>query len=321
MVGVIGGTPSAYVEPVPTPMSKLASFGPAHDHVWFDRVHVIPRRKDLGAVVSEQRFEVEVWNAFLTRAKTLTDISIEGPAGISVTDHLGLPAHFAGTQSELYEVVVSAEGDPNINNLITWAFTGIDPLGTNLLVLGFRLVPMPFDVNLASDIQESYGYLTNLIESYSGSEQRRQLRAVPVGSIGFEILLHNVRDVQLAQSLLFGNQARAWGVPRPWAQRTLDQAAVLDDDEIYFDTTNLPYFVGGLVYMRLDAYTWEAHSIEEIFADHLKLTSGVRRSWAANTTVVQPMVIGRLSQNESFTWEDLAIGSQEFLFDIDGFTP
>ena len=41
----------------------------------------------------------------------------------------------------------------------------------------------------------------------------------------------------------------------------------------------------------------------------------------AGLTVVLPIVVGRLSSEEGFTWDTLAIGSTSLTFDIDGFRP
>ena len=60
------------------------------------------RRIDLGAVVSDQEAEVEVWNAAIDRAQILEEITVDGPTGIEVTDHLGLPAHFPASRAEVY---------------------------------------------------------------------------------------------------------------------------------------------------------------------------------------------------------------------------
>ena len=67
-------------DPRPDSFEKLGLRGPANDLTFLDRIHILPRARDLGAVISEQEILVEVWNAYRTRTKTLDEITVEGPA-------------------------------------------------------------------------------------------------------------------------------------------------------------------------------------------------------------------------------------------------
>ncbi len=308
-------------DPRPDEFAFAGNPGPAEDLAFLDRIHVIPRRRDLGAVVSEQEIEVEVWNAFLARAKVLDEITVEGPAGIEVIDHLGQPAHFPASDSQVYRIKVFAEGDPLIDNLITWVFVGVDPAGTNIRILGFRLVPFPFPPNWAEPVRETFGYLTDVLLSFRGMEQRIQLRAVPVGTIAYSTLLNDLRDTQMAGAILFGNQARSFGIARWQFQVPLLQDAAADDLEVFCDTTSIPFEPGGLVLLWTDPYRWEVQTIDSVLADRIVLTLGLRNPWTAGVTAVLPLVVGRLSPDEAITWESLMIASTALVFDIDGFRP
>ena len=322
---VIPGTMEAplagvLADPRPSALAFSGVSAPVEDLAIFDRIHVIPRSRDLGAVISEQQVEVEVWNAFHQRAQILEDITVEGTSGVSVVDHLGLPAHFAGSASEIYIVQVAATGDPNVNNLVTWLFTGISELGTDMLLVGVRILPVPFDFNWDDPVVEIYGYLTDIITAYDGTEQRRQLRTVPVGSIGFSIALRELRDVQMANAILFGYQPYLFGIPKRQDAVRLTQEASAGTSLVYCPTEHIPFEVGGLVYLWRDPYTWEAQTIEEVNADHLVLAIGLANTWPAGT-LAMPMVTGRLSQDEALTWESLDIGSQALVFTVEGFRP
>ena len=315
------GGRDSLADPRPDAYKKSGLPGRTHDLVFHDCIHVFPRRRDLGAVVSEQEIEVEVWNAFLTRARILADITVEGPAGIEVIDHLGLPAHFPASDSQVYAVKVSAEGDPQIDNVVTWVFIGIDESGTGIRILGFRLIPFPFAPNMAQPISETFGYVTDILTAYTGMEQRVQLRAVPIGTVSYSTFLNEARDAQMANAIVFGNQPRAFGVGR-WQFRTaLTADATMDELEVYCETDDIPFEVGGLVMLWVDPYRWEVQTIDSVEPDHLVLTTGLRGSWTAGLTSVMPMVVGRLSPDEALTWQSLAAVSQSLTFDIDGFRP
>ncbi len=321
VVGMTAGPRLALADPRPAAFQRAGALAPVHGLAVLGRVHVIPRRHDLGAVVSEQEAEVEVWNADIQHGHTLQEITVEGPAGIAVMDDVGQPAHFPASASHIYLVKVLSDGDALIDNLVTWVFAGLDPRGTNLRLLGFRLIPFPFPPNWAQPVVETFGFMTDVITSYRGMEQRIQLRAVPVGTIRYATLLDDLRDAQMASAILFGNQARAFGVGRWQFQSPLVQNANAGDYEILCATSDIPFEPGGMVLLWSDPYHWEVQTIEGVLSDRVLLNFGLIRTWTAGATAVLPIVVGRLSPDEGFTWDALAIGSTSFTFDIDGFRP
>jgi hypothetical protein len=174
---------------------------------------------------------------------------------------------------------------------------------------------------MAQPIAETFGFLTDVLTSFREMEQRIQLRAVPVGTIGYSVLLDDLRDAQMANAILFGNQARAFGIARWQFRVPLLRDAATGDLEVFCDTVDVPFAPGGLVLLWTDPYHWEVQTIDAVFVDRVILTLGLRNAWTAGLTSVLPLVVGRLSPDEPFTWESLTIGSQALLFDIDGFRP
>lgn len=330
-IALIGfGTPLAGTKTLADPRPYLFDLdgvlGPIEDLAIVDRIHVIPRRKDFGAVLTDQELEVEVWNAFQARAQILESITVEGPAGIEVDNPHALPTHFPATESKIYVVRVLAEGDPLIDNRVIWEFTGIDPQGTDLTLTGFRLIPWPFEPNFARSLVERYGYLTRVLESRKGVEQRIQLRELPVGSIEFANLFDDPREAQEANAILYGSQARPIGVPR-WQFRTpLEATANADATELLCNPTDLPFHAGGLVFLWRDSRTWEAQRIASVEADRLVLELGLRADWPAAAegvagTWLIPMVFGRLADEVEVVWPNRDLVETELEFSIDAFKP
>jgi len=323
-IATIGGAPAAFstlADPTPDAYSKTGLRGPVHDLAVLDRIHILPRAQDLGAVISLQEIDVEVWNNYPVRAQTLDEITISGPTGVTVEDPLGTPTHYAATRSEIYVVQVSEDGDPSIDNVVAWVFDGVDELGTDLRLVGFRLIPFPFPPNMSAPVSETFGYLTDVLVSFSGMEQRVQLRAVPIGDLSYQIYLSDRRDAQMAAAILFGNQTRGFGVGR-WQFRTgLTSTIAIDDEQIYCDLEDVPFVAGGLVMLWSSPYVWEVLTIESVESDHLVTTAGAQRSWAIAGTAVVPAVVGRLSQDEALSWEALERATQAIKFSVEEWTP
>ena len=272
-------------------------------------------------MVSAQSIQVEVYNAFRNRARVLSEIVISGPDGVEVTDPADPPPlHFAAQQARVFTIEVAAGGYVRLENLVTWVFVGVDEPGTTLGLIGFRLIPMPWSPNWAQELVEELGYLTDIIVSHRGDEQRIQLRAVPVGTITYAAMFNEVRDAQMASATLYGNLHRAWGVARWQFETTLTAAAAVDATLLEGDFASLPFEVGGLVLLWASPYQWEVQSLAAVADGELQLATSLRNLWPAGTKVL-PMVIGRLSNDQPYVWESLKVGSQLLTFDIDGFKP
>lgn len=299
-----------------------ALVSPFHGVVWFERVHILPREIDVGLLVSEQVIEVEVFNAYRARARVLSAITVEGAAGISVDDPYGTPTHYPAGESKTYNVRALTQGDPNIDDVVTWVFTGVDEVGTTLAVSGARLVPWPFQANLAEDLIERFGMPTRLLESRDGSEQRIQLRgAAQTMGMEYAFVMPDARAAGHANALVYGWQGQAYGVPH-WGYATPLSVGVnlnFGATTIVVDTDDVPYEVGGQVFIWSDPYTWEALTISAVNVGSLELSTGARKTWLAGTTWVMPLVTGRLSPEESLSWEDLEIGTGRLAFSVDAF--
>ena len=83
-IGMNAGVRGPLADPRPAAFQMSGGVAPVHGLAVLGRIHVVPRRLDLGAVVSEQEAEVEVWNADIGRAQRLEQITVAGPAGIAV---------------------------------------------------------------------------------------------------------------------------------------------------------------------------------------------------------------------------------------------
>ena len=278
---------------------------------------MIPRSADLGAVLTDQEIEVEVYNAFRALSRVLTEITVEGPSGVTVEDPLGVPLVFPATRSVIYTVHVAALGNPTIDNTVTWVFVAVDPTGTVLLLTGFRTLPWSFDPNVADSIKQHYGYLTDVLEGDDGNEQRVQLREVPKGSIEMSLLLHE-HEAQFANAILFGTTTRRFGLPLwPWRSQTVSDAA-LGATEVLFATADIPYVAGGFAFLWRTYEDWEVAEIAEVQGDRLVLAAPLRSAWPSGAAVM-PFVSAYLGEGERFTWEALAIGSQRGRFDVPAF--
>jgi hypothetical protein len=320
VVGQRAGTRQALADPRPAAMQHSGGIAQSAGLSVHGLIHVIPRKYDFGAVVSQQDLEIEVWNADLKRAHILEEVTVSGALGIEVTPPAALPIHFPGSGAHLFQVNALSQGDAVINNLVAFVFLAVQE-DTDLQLTGFRLIPFTFPPDWTGPVTEQIGYLTDIITSFRGMEQRIQLRDIPNGTLTYTSLLATLRDLQTAGAILFGNQARAFGVGRWQFAATPTAPAPAGSQDLVFDTANLPLAAGGLVLLWMSPYQWEVGTIETVWSDRITLQLALQYSWPAQQATVLPLLIGYLSQQETLSWASLATGHTNLTFAIDRFTP
>lgn len=291
-------------------------WGYQFDLIWFESIHVDPRVRDLGFILSTQQVTVRVWNAYRWRAKRLTSVDIEGTVGIEFDPDPTLPQHYPATEQIAYTLVLAAEGAPFVENTVTWNFSPEEG-GTDLHLSGVRLVPFPFMANHQEPIVESIGFETDIITAQRGDEQRIQLKEVP--RYFQEYLVDNERehDSQLMQALLYGWQARAYGVP-VW-QNSQPLAASLGSGStvIPVDTEFFGYEDGGLIFLWSDPHNWEVATIDTVSPTEVSVTNEIKNTWPAGSTYVMPMQLGRFKPSETMTWRSVDFSSMRVKFSME----
>jgi hypothetical protein len=267
-------------------------WGPGHDAQWFDRIHVMPRRADLGSLTSDRTVTVEVWNAW-RRGHALTATPITGPAGVTVNAGT-LPRLFPALHSEVHSVFVSKSGTIAVDDVVTWVFGALSSPGADLTLTGLRVMLFTARPDGSLGFEESYGYETDVLTAWDGTEQRVQLRELPTRSLRFTVLLTDALEVADVMGRLFANGVLPFSVPL-WPDATRPAWPVSPgDSQIVVTTTGRGFVAGGTALLWKDQWTYEAVVINQVFSDHLTLVGTVAGSWSAEGSIVVPLMSARL---------------------------
>lgn len=136
-------------------------------------------------------------------------------------------------------------------------------------------------------VTERVSFLTNVLRSKSGAEQRTQNRATPRRTIEADFLLvDNERTFfDVFMSRLGGQEVMA---PLYWDIVTLQSAAVADTTaRIVCDTSWREFRAGGLaILQRKDAQEYEVVEIESIDSTGMNLADPVTRNWPVGTLLM-----------------------------------
>ena len=256
---------------------------------YYNRIHIAPTILELGNVASEQVSSVNIWNAYLV-PKTLQ--SIDGQQeGLSVSGQSVSPLNFTALQERAWNVSILPDGPSTIDATLTWQF-GTDQ--AQLKIIGTRIVAFGWLVDWSKSISESIQWLTDILQSKTGYEQRRSLRLTPRINYEVELLIYDA-ERQYFDLAMIGWGAKTFAIPVWNQQQWLKTAHGAGGLIVYCDTTNRNFRANRLAILRgQTAFDNETVEIESVLADRLILKRPLQKNWSKGTCF-SPAVTAQLS--------------------------
>jgi hypothetical protein len=283
---------------------------------WFmDTIHIKPQPVDFGSIFGPKLININVLPMFRDgRVVNLLSIDFSAlGAGVSVTSNPP-PLAFGLYQQRIIGITATPDGDPSFDDYTIWDF---DLRDIRIRMLGTRLVPFTLDADMSDSINQTFGFVTDIMTAKRGDEQRVQLKEIPRTTQEFTVNCVDERDAQLLQSMLWGWQWRVFGVPIWQDAQRLSVALSPGATVINIPTTvGYDFAVGGIVFLWKDAHTWEAVTISAVNPTSLT-TAPVAGTWAVRSTIVLPMKLGRLKSKEDVQWTDVDKSGGRFSFDME----
>lgn len=284
---------------------------PSYFEDYYFRVHLLPGRINLGSLASEQSRTIEVWNARLT-ANTLASLTATGAEGMTLIGPAPAPTVFAANESRLYTLAVTPNGPPTVNATFLFAFA-FDV--ATLLATGRRIVGWIFAPNWVQPVIERLEWLTDVMESHAGFEQRVRLRAGARRSFEYSALVGSDTERVKMENLLLSWQARVFGLPL-WTDVAIAESPIpAGATSIAVTTTNRDFTVGGLVGLVLGMES-EFAEITAVLPASLTIKSPLDTTWPIGTKIL-PVQPARVQNELGLTYLSDAIGQATVRFQLE----
>ena len=137
-------------------------------------------------------------------------------------------------------------------------------------------------------VLERLEWLTDVIPSFAGGEQRRALRAGPRRFFEFEAALSGAAR-RTVENLLHSGQAVQWRLP-VWPDAVpLASAVSASATAIPAATTGRDFAAGREVALVVDATRYEVRTIASLTSAEITLAAGTASAWPAGSTLVVPL--------------------------------
>jgi len=277
---------------------------------YYHGVHIVPNPIALGNLLSDQVRTVEVWNAHESN-QLLTDIASTGATGLNLTGPFSAPTTFGPLESRIYQLSVSTSGPDTIDAGFMFNFPSESPV---LDVTGTRVIVWPYGPNWTQPLTERLEWLTDVIESDDGTEQRISLRAAPRRAFEYLITASQTEKRRL-ETLLWDWQAHAFAVPIWTDIGRLTSAAAKGDSLLSLATDDMDYHDGGLAVVMGDSSTHEVVEIGTVSSASVTLARPIKNAWPAGTRIY-PARIGRLQDSQDLSLYTASLENAQVRFDI-----
>lgn len=273
------------------PGVKLRSFSDD----WYHRIHITPRRLDLGNILSTQISTVTVWNAYLVPRSL---VSINGVVeGMAIDGHLPLFDFQALAQFD-YDITITQDGASRVDTTLLWTCTDAYP--ARLPVTADRVFIFSFLPDWEDGITEHLEWMTEILASKSMLEQRRSLRIAPRRYFSAQLYVDG-RERQFLDLALFEWSARIWGLPIWPEVQTLSTGAGIGSYRINCQTADLDFYVGGLaILLGGNAFESEGVVVSGIDAAGIDLDGPLQKVWPAGSRLY-PARIAQLRAEPDIT--------------------
>jgi hypothetical protein len=248
--------------------------------MFYNRIHILPAKFDLGNVLSKQERNVSVFNAFFTK-KNLQTVKVTGAPGVTLEEPTGqeAPVTYNALEEKTYKMIVSTVGAPQINNALEFTFDGVLH---SVRVLGSRIVPYTARQNWDAAFTEVYEWSTGVLRGRSGDEQRFMRRQHPRVTIETENLV-NRADMQYVQNLINGWQQQRFAVPLWNHSEQITKTYPAGTTEVDMLTTGVPFKSGGLLMFWRGVQDFEVVEVKSFTADKITLSRPTIKEWGEDS--------------------------------------
>jgi hypothetical protein len=280
----LSGTKTS-TQPVDEPGSaKVGYLAPQWGNLLFDQILAIPQEINFGYLLAERSDEAALWNTCRT-SRTLDTVTGTGTSGIALTG-ADPETVVKPLQSIDYIITTSMSGPSIIDADYVFSF---DVGSATIVLTGTRTLIFPH-IPQSGQI-ETLEWLTDVLESYDGTEEREGARYAPRQEFDGLYWGETSHERMRMQAVLLGWHINTFSLPIWGESRQVGDVAA-DATVIMMDTANADYRDGGFMAILESYNKHEVLTITEVLADRVNLTYPVKQSYT--TPVVAPARIARI---------------------------
>lgn len=245
---------------------------------YYNTVYMIPGSVNFGSVTATMQITFYVWNAHLT-SQTLNSIDEDSVQGLSLAG-AALPTTFKRIEHKAYTITAGTDGPAYINGKYTFNFNNDH---VSLLVFGSRAELWRLPPNWSDRYEITYGFLTDIVTSRSGREQRRALRKTPRKSIEFQAIAH-ADGLRWLNTVMGGWQKNGFLMPELTRDARTTSAMGAGSPSVLIDAVPAWLTVGASVVLN-DRGRFATYLVDAIDGNSVAFAGGVSEAWPIDSRI------------------------------------
>lgn len=244
---------------------------------YYNRIHFIPLRYDFGAITSTLTTGITVWNAYTYETVTLTSAGADPDAGLTIDP--AAPLVFAPLQSRNFTLQANVDGSANVDTPVVWQFDV--PFIYNFPVTGTRVKEWPLAPNWDQSYKLTYSFLTEILRSRSGKEQRIALRTSPRKTLEYQSVAIG-SEFNRMKDILWSWQDKSFVMPELTRYVNTTTSLPAGDDTLLVDSATTWITDGTTVMLSYNGAS-ELRVVESITGLSVTFKAVSANSWPAGT--------------------------------------
>lgn len=271
------------------PVTRSGVFTTTYTDLFYNRIWIIPASIDLTGAPTTYSTTITVWNSYFVQ-KHMTAVTPTNIFGITFAPTV--PKTFNALEAHDYTLSLTSSVPASVNGNYQFIFS--DAEDPYLLLSGVLSVVYPYFHDWAdNDPVERISYLTNVIESKNGKEQRIRLRKTPRRQLEYRTLLADSNDYKRNSIMraLYHNQmmfgaSKSWLVPVDFDAIYLTADLALGSSTINVNTPYYDYCDNGYVLLHNKFDDYEVVRIDTVSPTSISLIAPTTKNWTKGNTIV-----------------------------------
>lgn len=269
--------------------------------IWWESFHILPRRHDLGNILTTQVINFEIYSAYRTATQSWNGFVNNAGTGVSIDIS---PTQVFPPLTGLDGVLtVTTDGPPVVASDLVFSFDVPQTISVPITLT--RLVLFPFQPN--KPYTETLAFSTDILKFMSGKEQRVAVRAFPRSIFEWEFFFEDGVERATLHNKLFGSLVETFGIPiwHEMTQLTAEGSSGASTITVA-STDYADYRAGSLVAIWTDYQTFDVHEIDSFTSTTITIDSTLSQTFPVGAKVmpVRLAVIDGVPQGRRFPTAD-----------------
>jgi hypothetical protein len=278
-------TKAGIIPPITT--TETGVVASAYSDIFYYKILVEPVLIDAGSIITTTTYEINIFNGYFEE-KEIIDITENEVEGIDLTA-LSFPYTLGPLVSLSLTVTILPEGPPSINASYDFDFTGADD-DISVDVIGSRLIILYYQYR--NNLTEQLSWLTNILRSINGTNQRIRLRNAPRRQLSLEAYIPKSEIIRINNNL-YGQRDRDWGIPLFQEQRAITSIVTSGDSSINVSTEYGNFIEDGLGIIYENISNYEVFVIDSFTTSSISTNSPLQNNYTISSKVC-PVEVSRL---------------------------